>query len=301
MSFKRGTLVTFVGPDDDRTPCYAYGGMFLSKKYGVSIGDKGKVVRINAGWRMVTWTRGDGSSAVSVPMRPCWLKEGHHEVIKPPPEIKQQAEEEPEVCWLDRAKATRNGTTYNLNNTCVHTESDPFEEAIKKRKEFVSYGSADYKGLRTGYVFIRDGELGTGYYLNTREVLLAKLRAAEDANAELQEKLKRLKDDVEVAAARQKPKKKQRRELGARRRVAELGEGLPLGWSMLMSRSTPREPYYRNDATRETTWDRPTDAAKKESLTNEQDVKFCTWTDTVAAWGHVMGRRAGRRGLWVQE
>ncbi len=272
MSFKRGTLVTFVGPLDDEPhyACYAYGGMFLSKKYGVSIGDKGKVVRIKGGWRMVTWTRSDGSSAASVPMRPSWIKEGHNEVIKPPPEIKHQADEEPKVCWLDESKETRNGTTYNLNNTCVHTPYDPFEERIKNGREFVPYGSGPVRQGQTGYTF-KHGEFGTGYYLNTREVLLAKLQAAEDANTELQEKISELKD----AASRQKPKKKQCRELGARRRVAALAEGLPSGWTVLMSRSTPHKPYYRNDATRETTWDRP----KKESLADVQDAKFCTWSE----------------------
>ena len=173
MSFKRGTPVTFVGPVGDG-PCSKGEEPFLSKKYGVSIGDKGKVGYSKGGWTRVTWTRSDGSSAVSVPMRPCWIKEGHHEVIKPPPEIKQQAEE-------DEKEATLNSTTYN-------TESDPFEEAIKNGDEFVPYGSADYKGHRTGYTFGTKWPgppLGTGYYLDTRKALLTQLRAAEKANTRL--------------------------------------------------------------------------------------------------------------------
>ena len=67
MVFKRGTPVTFVGPIGDK------GQQQLSKKYGIIIGDKGKVVRSNGGWTRVTWIRGDGSSAVSVPTRPNWI------------------------------------------------------------------------------------------------------------------------------------------------------------------------------------------------------------------------------------
>jgi hypothetical protein len=48
--------------------------------------------------------------------------------------------------------------------------------------------------------------------------------------------------------------------------LAALAEGLPSGWTVLMSRSTPHEPYYRNDATEETTWDRPSDAAPPAAL-----------------------------------
>ena len=72
MTIKRGTPVTFVGPDGDG-PLSEGKKPFLSKKYGISIGDKGKVVRSNGGWTRVTWIRGDGSSAVSVPMRSNWI------------------------------------------------------------------------------------------------------------------------------------------------------------------------------------------------------------------------------------
>ena len=153
MAFKRGTLVTFVGPVGEG-PCSKGEVPFLSKKYGVNIGDKGQVGCSKCGWTRVTWTRGDGSW-VSVPMRPFWLKEGH--------EVKQQAEVQPPT-----------------NTTSSH---DPFEEAIKNGEVFVPYGSADYKGHRTGYTFGTAGSgggrfgMGTGYYLDTRKALLTQLRA----------------------------------------------------------------------------------------------------------------------------
>ncbi len=160
MAFKRGTLVTFVGPVGEG-PCSKGEVPFLSKKYGVSIGDKGKVGRSKCGWIRVTWTRGDGSW-VSVPMRPFWLKEGH--------EVKQQAEVQPP-----------------MNTTSSH---DPFEEAIKNGDEFVPYGKAQYKGTVTGYTFGREAAhvfatLGTGYYLDSRKTLLTQLRVAEKANTRL--------------------------------------------------------------------------------------------------------------------
>ena len=175
MSFKRGTLVTFVGPVGDG-PCATGEEPFLSKKYGVSIGDKGKVGRSKCGWIRVTWTRGDGSW-VSVPMRPRWIKEGH--------EVKQQAAVQPPT-----------------NTTSSH---DPFEEAIKNGEEFVPYVKAQYKGTVTGYTFGTKWPgppLGTGYYLDTRNDLLTQLRAAEKANKELQAKISGLKEDVDVAAER---------------------------------------------------------------------------------------------------
>ncbi len=154
MAFKRGTLVTFVGPVGEG-PCSKGEVPFLSKKYGVNIGDKGQVGCSKCGWTRVTWTRGDGSW-VSVPMRPFWLKQGH--------EVKQQAEVQPPT-----------------NTTSSH---DPFEEAIKNGEVFVPYGSADYKGHRTGYTF-DTAWLGRGYYLDTRKALLTQLRAAEKANTRL--------------------------------------------------------------------------------------------------------------------
>ena len=176
MAFKRGTPVTFVGPVGDG-PCSSGEEPFLSKKYGVSIGDKGKVGCSKGGWTRVTWTRGDGSSAVSVPMRPCWLKEGH--------EVKQQAAVQPPT-----------------NTTSSH---DPFEEAIKNGEEFVPYVKAQYKGTVTGYTFGTKWPgppLGTGYYLDTRKVLLTKLRVAENANKELEAKISDLKEDVAASAER---------------------------------------------------------------------------------------------------
>ena len=297
MSFKRGTLVTFVGPLDDEPhyACYAYGGMFLSKKYGVSIGNKGKVVRIKGGWRMVTWTRSDGSSAVSVPMRPSWLKEGH-EVIEPASEIKQQAEEDekkPKVCWLDKSKETRNGTTYNLNNTCVHTESDRFEEQIKKGWEFVPYGAAPYKGARTGYTF-KQGEFGTGYYLNTCEVLLAKLRAAEDTITESSETILLWQTSIGPMKEAEADRKMQEAERKMQEAETKMRE------AETKVRPVSEDEMFKVVKSVKSGAKRKKRRGEKECLVNEEDAKFCTWTDTVAAWGHVMGRRAGRRGLWVQ-
>ena len=73
MALKRGTPVTFLGPVGDKQ-VWDKVQRQMNKKYGISIGDKGKVVRSNAGWTRVTWIRSDGSSAVSVPMRASWLK-----------------------------------------------------------------------------------------------------------------------------------------------------------------------------------------------------------------------------------
>ncbi len=73
MSFKRGTPVTFLGPVGDKV-VWNKVIQQMNKKYGISFGDKGKVVRSNAGWTRVTWIRSDGSNAVSVPMRASWLK-----------------------------------------------------------------------------------------------------------------------------------------------------------------------------------------------------------------------------------
>ena len=73
MALKRGTPVTFLGPVGDKL-VWDKVQQQMNKKYGISIGDKGKVVRSNAGWTRVTWIRSDGSSAVSVPMRASWLK-----------------------------------------------------------------------------------------------------------------------------------------------------------------------------------------------------------------------------------
>ena len=290
MSFKRGTLVTFVCPLDDEPhyACYAYGGMFLSKKYGVSIGDKGKVVRIKGGWRMVTWTRSDGSSAASVPMRPSWIKEGHHEVIKPPPEIKQPSEikqpaEKDEWAW--GSKATRNGP-YAAHPS--HTESDPFEERINKGREFVPYGSADYKGHQTGYVYCV-GEFGTGYYLNTREVLLTKLRAAEDTITKDQETILLWQTSIGP-----------RKEAEADSKMQEADRKMQEAETKMQEAERKMQEAEQLRAMKKKKKKMKKEGEDKECLVNEEDAKFCTWTDTVAAWGHVMGRRAGRRGLWVQ-
>ena len=168
MAFKRGTLVTFVGHVGDG------GQPFLSKKYGVSIGDKGKVGCSKGGWTRVTWTRGDGSW-VSVPMRPRWIKRSS--------ECRQETEVQPPT-----------------NTTSSH---DPFEEAIKNGEVFVPWVGfgADYKGHRTGYTF-DTAWLGRGYYLDTRQALLTQLRAAEKANKELKAKISELKEDVDAAAER---------------------------------------------------------------------------------------------------
>jgi len=68
MSIKRGTKVKFVGkppgrPDQDSSAKY------YVDKYGVQVGDKGTVVRAKNGWWRASFTRQDGSRAVSVPMR----------------------------------------------------------------------------------------------------------------------------------------------------------------------------------------------------------------------------------------
>ncbi len=63
MSIKRGTKVEFVG----RLSCP--GTKHYIEKYGVQVGDKGTVVRAKNGWWRVSFTRQDGSRAVSVPMR----------------------------------------------------------------------------------------------------------------------------------------------------------------------------------------------------------------------------------------
>jgi len=66
--YKRGTKVKFVGkppgrPDQDSSAKY------YVDKYGVQVGDKGTVVRAKNGWWRASFTRQDGSRAVSVPMR----------------------------------------------------------------------------------------------------------------------------------------------------------------------------------------------------------------------------------------
>ena len=61
--YKRGTKVEFVG-------CVSsYDTKHYVNKYGVQVGDKGTVVRAKNGWWRVSFTRQDGSRAVSVPMR----------------------------------------------------------------------------------------------------------------------------------------------------------------------------------------------------------------------------------------
>jgi hypothetical protein len=230
---------------------------------------------------MVTWTRGDGSSAVSVPMRPSWIKEGHHEVIKPPPEIKQPAEKD-DMLW--GSKATRNGPYHKV---APHTESDPFEERIQNGWEFVPYGSADYKGHQTGYVY-RVGEFGTGYYLNTREVLLAKLRAAEDTITELSETILRWQTSIGPRKEAEADRKMQEAETKMQEAETKMQEAETKMREAEQLRTMKKKKKMKKEG------------EDKECLVNEEDAKFCTWTDTVAAWGHVMGRRAGRRGLWVQ-
>ncbi len=206
MAFKRGTLVTFVGPVGEG-PCSKGEVPFLSKKYGVNIGDKGQVGCSKCGWTRVTWTRGDGSW-VSVPMRPFWLKEGHHEVM----EEDSASRDKKHLTTEDTRGFVAGFGNLNtqqlqaldrlaLRRRTTNAESDPFEEAIKKGKEFVPHGAAPYKGERTGYTF-KHGELGSGYYLDTRQALLSQLRAAEKANKELEAKISGLKEDVDTAAER---------------------------------------------------------------------------------------------------
>jgi hypothetical protein len=61
--YQRGTKVKFVG----RFACP--GTKHYVEKYGVQVGDKGTIVRYKNGWWRVSFTRQDGSRAVSVPMR----------------------------------------------------------------------------------------------------------------------------------------------------------------------------------------------------------------------------------------
>ncbi len=61
--YKRGTKVEFIG----RLACP--GTKHYIEKYGVQVGDKGTVVRAKNGWWRASFTRQDGSRAVSVPMR----------------------------------------------------------------------------------------------------------------------------------------------------------------------------------------------------------------------------------------
>lgn len=59
MHIKRGTLVEFIGKE----------AQFYKNKYGVQLGDKGKVVSAKRGWVRITWTLQNNLKAVSVPMR----------------------------------------------------------------------------------------------------------------------------------------------------------------------------------------------------------------------------------------
>ena len=82
----------------------------------------------------------------------------------------------------------------------MQEESVPFEEAIKKGKEFVPYGSGPVRQGQTGYTF-KHGEFGTGYYLCTRKTLLTQLRSAERVLSEYQRVLRAIADGRAVVRA----------------------------------------------------------------------------------------------------
>lgn len=66
--YPRGTEVEFVGKPPGR-PDQDSSAKHYVNKYGVQVGDYGTVVRVKNGWWRVSFTRQDGSRAVSVPMR----------------------------------------------------------------------------------------------------------------------------------------------------------------------------------------------------------------------------------------
>jgi len=66
--YKRGTKVQFVGKPPGR-PDQDSSAKHYVDKYGVQVGDSGTVVCVKNGWWRVSFTRQDGSRAVSVPMR----------------------------------------------------------------------------------------------------------------------------------------------------------------------------------------------------------------------------------------
>ncbi len=71
MSLKRGTNVEFgIHVCLASSPSHVQSVvMHYAKKYGLTQGNKGVVVRAKNGWYRVSWTRSDGVRVPSVPMR----------------------------------------------------------------------------------------------------------------------------------------------------------------------------------------------------------------------------------------
>ena len=122
MSFKRGTPVTFLGPVGDKV-VWNKVILQMNKKYGISYGDKGKVVRSNAGWTRVTWIRSDGSSAVSVPMRASWLKN-----LTLSDDVPSRKIEQTEVIYLDKPTVLLTG----VDEKCSSKSKDKIGVLIKR-------------------------------------------------------------------------------------------------------------------------------------------------------------------------
>jgi hypothetical protein len=99
MAIKRGTNVEFVGAPTSRAMAFSNSIFFerwfqkqvkyYDDKYGVQLGDKGTVVRAKNGWFRVSWTRQDGTRALSVPMR------AYHFTEKPAEEPEADGESSP--------------------------------------------------------------------------------------------------------------------------------------------------------------------------------------------------------------
>lgn len=89
---------------------------------------------------------------------------------------------------------------------------------------------------------------------------------AEASGAERFDKPKFVRVDGEAADSFAARRAAHYRGLGQHAtQLTALAEGLPEGWSVEMSRSEPKEPYYRNEVTDETSWDRPTESAATTS------------------------------------